>query len=65
MLVLDQVPVSSLEEIEVEIQNASGALQNTENGEMKWIFSLEPNKKKEIDLKYAVKYPKYKSLIIE
>lgn len=65
MLVLDQVPVSTMEEIEIEIQNASGALEDDEKGEMKWIFSLEPNTKKEIDLRYTVKYPKYKSLVIE
>ena len=43
MLVMDQVPVSTLEEIEVEIQNDSGASKDVENGEMKWIFTLEPN----------------------
>jgi len=65
MIVLDQVPVSQLEEIEVEIQKISGANQNKEQGEIKWEFSLEPSKKKELELRYSVKYPKSRRLIIE
>lgn len=65
MVVFDQVPVSTLDEIKVEVQNMSGALFNPKNGEVKWAFILEPNTKKEFELKYAVKYPKDKDLIIE
>ena len=65
MIVLDQVPVSQLEEIEVEIQKMSGAKHNKEKGEIKWEFSLEPTKKKELELRYSVKYPKSRRLIIE
>ncbi len=65
MIVLDQVPVSQREEIEVEIQQMSGAKLNKEQGEIKWKFSLEPTKKKELELKYSVKYPKSRRLIIE
>lgn len=65
IVVLDQVPVSKLEEIEVNIQNTSGGKLNKESGEVKWMFSLKPTEKKEFDLKYSVKYPKSRSLIIE
>ncbi|MGQ7868093.1 mucoidy inhibitor MuiA family protein [Sunxiuqinia sp. sy24] len=65
MIIYDQVPVSKREEIEVVIQNLSEGNQNKENGEVKWEFSLKPMEKKEFDLKYSVKYPKYKNLIIE
>lgn len=65
MIVLDQVPISKLEEIEVDIQNLSGGKQNKETGEVKWEFTLKPSEEKEFNLKYSVKYPKYKSLIIE
>lgn len=65
MVVFDQVPVSTLDEIKVEVQNFSGALFNPKNGEVKWEFLLEPSIKKEFELKYAVKYPKDKDLIIE
>ena len=65
MIILDQVPVSTIEEIEVNVQNVSGAKQNPETGEIKWEFELKPNDKKEFELKYTVKYPKYRNLIVE
>ncbi len=65
MIILDQVPVSTMEEIEVSIQNISGAQHNTETGEIKWELKLGANDKKELDLKYSVKYPKNRNLIIE
>lgn len=65
MIVLDQIPVSRLEEIEVDLQTSSGAKLNEENGELKWNFTLNPTDKKELELKYSVKYPKSRSLIIE
>ena len=65
MVLLDQAPVSTVEEIEVEVQKTSGAKLNAESGEVKWEFKLEPNSKKDLELKYAVKYPKYQNLAIE
>ncbi|WP_319503663.1 mucoidy inhibitor MuiA family protein [uncultured Draconibacterium sp.] len=65
MVVLDQAPVSKLEEIEVNIQNISGGKLNKESGEVKWEFTLKPMEKKEFDLKYSVKYPKSRNLTIE
>lgn len=65
MIILDQVPVSTIEEIEVSVQNNSGAKQDSETGEIKWEFELKPNDKKDFELKYSVKYPKYRNLIVE
>ena len=65
MIVLDQVPISQLEEIEVDLQRLDGAKHDKENGEIKWAFRLEPTKQKELELRYAVKYPKSRRLIIE
>lgn len=65
MIILDQVPVSTTEEIEVSVQNISGAKRNSETGEIKWEFDLKPNDKKEFELKYSVKYPKNRNLIVE
>lgn len=65
MVIIDQIPVSTLEEIEVSTQNSLGAVENKETGEIKWEFSLEPNNKKELELKYNVKYPKSRNLVIE
>jgi hypothetical protein len=65
MIVLDQVPVSTAEDIEVNVLNISGAIHDLETGEVKWEFSLNPLDKKELDLKYSVKYSKFRNLIIE
>jgi len=65
MVVYDQVPVSTLEEIKVEVDKNNGAHFNTKTGEIKWNFSLTPNSKKDFNLKYNIKYPKYRNLIIE
>jgi len=65
MIILDQVPVSTIEEIEVLVSNSSGAKQNIITGEMKWQFILDPSKTKELELKYSVKYPKNRNLVIE
>ena len=65
MVVLDQVPVSTLEEIEVEIQSLSGGKHNVKTGEIKWEFKLAPSDTKLLELKYEVKYPRNKNLVIE
>lgn len=65
MLLYDQVPVSTLEEIKVEISNLSGAKYNLETGEIKWDFSIDSNQTKVFELNYAVKYPKHRRLVIE
>jgi hypothetical protein len=65
MIVLDQVPVSTREEIEVELKNHSGAKFDSETGKLKWSFDLKPGKTEEMELRYSVKYPKNRNLIIE
>ncbi|WP_417887872.1 DUF4139 domain-containing protein [Zunongwangia sp.] len=65
IIVLDQVPVSTLEDIEVEIEEISGGILTKETGEVKWNFKLQPNKEKIVDLKYSAKYYKNKTIILE
>jgi len=65
MIIFDQVPVSTLEEIKVNIAEISGAKHDTDTGEIKWDFYIDPKETKTFDLKYSVKYPKSKTLIIE
>jgi hypothetical protein len=65
MLVIDQVPVPMNTEIELEISDKSGAEYNDKNGEIKWSFKLNPKDRKDLKLKYSVKYPKNKILVIE
>jgi hypothetical protein len=65
MVVLDQVPVSTLEEIEVQVEEDSGATRDQETGEIKWKLQLKPSSTKELELRYAVKYPKNRNLVVE
>lgn len=65
MLVMDQIPISNSDEIKVEIIELSKGKLDTNTGEIRWEFELQANKSKDIDLNYAVKYPKNKNLIIE
>jgi Domain of unknown function (DUF4139)/N-terminal domain of unknown function (DUF4140) len=65
MILFDQIPVSTLEEIEVSVDNISGASLNKDKGEIKWKFNLEQSGHKEFELKYKVKYPKGRTLIVE
>ena len=61
----DQIPVATIEEIEVTPINISNGKLDRESGIIKWEFDLKPTEKKDIDLKYSVKYPKFRTLIIE
>jgi uncharacterized protein (TIGR02231 family) len=65
MVLFDQIPVSTLQEIEVSPEILSGGELEKENGEVKWKFTLPPSGKKEIELKYKVKYPNGKALTVE
>ncbi|GAB6121838.1 DUF4139 domain-containing protein [Dysgonomonas termitidis] len=64
-VVLDQIPVSTTTEIEVNAENLSGGDLNTDTGEVKWKMELNPSAKKELELRYKVKYPKDRNLTIE
>lgn len=65
IVILDQIPISTIQEIEVEKEQLSGGKVNDETGEVKWKLNLIPNEKKDLELKYKVKYPKNKTLTIE
>jgi uncharacterized protein YaaN involved in tellurite resistance len=56
--VLDQLPKSKNDDIEIlNIVLAGGSL-NPDNGEVTWKYKLEPNAEKKWKMGYEVKYPK-------
>ncbi len=65
MVLLDQIPVSTVSEIEVIPEKLSNGILNKETGEIKWKFTLPPTQKTEFDLLYKVRYPKDKNLTVE
>ncbi|MBT8283658.1 MAG: DUF4139 domain-containing protein, partial [Muriicola sp.] len=65
MLLLDQVPVSVRDEIKVEIDELSGGKHDAQTGEIKWELRLNSKEEKVFTLKYMVKYPRNRNLVIE
>ena len=61
----DQIPVSSEKNIQVEALELTGGIQNPITGKIQWTIDLQPNETKQLIIKYAVKYPKNQSLVIE
>lgn len=62
--VLDQLPVSQDSEIEVSVDEMTGALKNDLTGELKWQYKINPNESKTINLTFNVKYPKSKPIAV-
>lgn len=65
LVLLDQVPVPTLDEIELDVKELSGGIWDKETGEIKWELDLGSKTNQEVELKYTVKYPKYQDLILE
>ncbi|AUC23959.1 hypothetical protein BTO15_03440 [Polaribacter sejongensis] len=65
MVIYDQVPVSTNDEIKIEVSEISGAKKTPESGEIKWEFTIAPNESKNFILRYLVKYPKNKTIVLE
>ncbi|MDR3339362.1 MAG: mucoidy inhibitor MuiA family protein [Candidatus Symbiothrix sp.] len=65
MVLFDQIPVSTMQEIEVIPELLSNGELDKENGEVKWKFVLPPTQKNELELRYKVKYPKGRTLTVE
>ena len=60
--VLDQIPLSKNKEIEVKVEEISGATYNADFGRLLWDVDLSPGESKKIRLVYSVKYPKDKQI---
>ena len=55
--VLDQLPISQSDEIEVSAIEISDAKQDLSTGELKWNYTVEPGESKKIRLSFYIKYP--------
>lgn len=63
--IFDQIPVSTLEEIKIELDKSNTGKFDRETGEVLWKFELNPSLSKKLQLKYSVKYPKNRTLVLE
>lgn len=62
---LDQVPVSTRQEIRVNIDESSGAVIDQERGLVSWRMNIEPGSQRKLNLKYSVSYPRNQQLVLE
>jgi len=65
LVVEDQYPISKSDDIKVELMEQSGAQQDKDTGKLIWSLDLKPKEKKTLLLKYSVKYPKDKKVVVE
>lgn len=63
LILLDQVPVTMQKDIEVKIEELSGAEYNSETGEVKWKIQLPAGETTKKRLAFKVKYPKDKQIM--
>lgn len=59
----DQMPLSSNNEIEVELLESANAEFDKVTGKLSWNFKLAPSEEKKIKFGYSVKYPKDKVIL--
>ena len=62
VVVMDQVPISNDNNIEVMDKDHKGGDYNQETGAVTWKLQMQPNETKELILGYTVKYPKDKQI---
>lgn len=65
IVIEDQVPVSNRKEIGVDNLEDSNRDYNEETGIIKWKKEIAAGKTEVLKLKYAVRYPKYSTMILE
>lgn len=65
LTVLDQVPISKNQDIEVTVGDISNGKRDMYTGKIEWNMDLEPQMTKELRLNYSVKYSKNRTLHIE
>lgn len=63
--ITDQIPVSTSKEIQVEALELSGGKPDTDTGKVVWEITLKPNESKDLIIKYSVKYPRNKQVIVD
>jgi hypothetical protein len=65
LVIEDQFPISKVADIKIEQIESSGAEINEDDGKLTWKLKLEPKEKRVLVVKYEVKYPKNRNLIVD
>lgn len=62
IMIADQVPISKVGEISVDVVDLDGGKLDKERGRVEWNLNLNSNEMKVVTLKYTLKYPKDKQI---
>ncbi len=65
IVIEDQIPVSTTDEIEVELEQRGGANYDESTGMLRWEINLGFGESEELGFRYSVKYPKQMTLYLE
>ena len=65
MDLLDQIPISQLKEINVEVNDISGAEYFENTGKLRWKMKLQPGESKTVIFSFSITYPKGKEIRID
>ena len=65
VIITDQFPVSTTKEIEVEDENAADAQVDKDTGIITWSLTIPPAQEKKLTLRYSVRYPKDRKVVLE
>ena len=61
----DQIPVSTEKDIKIEALNISKAQLDKDTGKLSWKLDLKPSESQSMNVKYTVRYPKDKKVVLE
>ncbi|MCA1756062.1 MAG: DUF4139 domain-containing protein [Bacteroidales bacterium] len=61
----DQIPISTNNQISVEPRELSGGVHDTPTGKIKWDLTIAPGETRELILEYRVRFPKGETVILE
>lgn len=61
-IVQDQIPVTSLKEIEIDLKESSGAELEKHSGILTWKFNLKSKENKKLQLVYDLRFPSEKQI---
>ena len=62
LIMLDQYPITTDKDIEIELLEKSNAADDKDKGQLQWRFDLKSQENKSLRLSYSVKYPKDKTI---
>jgi hypothetical protein len=61
----DQIPVSRLGDIKIDQVEAVGATIDEATGKAKWNLNMQPGESRKLTIKYTVRYPQNRKLLVE